>query len=269
MIYQTYASERKSRQQSQRSFERIFWAISSGDQSYEKIAWSMVSPATLWRILSGGVYVTIRNGLAEYLFGLDWRGIGRFPTAVSVEQQEAKRWDVLEGRQCEFECIYTINVRAGDSAVRLLLAELGESDRRFLNPRWVGIQRVSAEPLSVGTIIRYQVFGGLITFNIEQQESADENMIKYRVNGGFADGGTFLFQVTPESEHRCSLTVYLAFDYPCGDSFAMRVFWRAFRLLFPEYIHDVIWNHALCEIKQLAERVDMESEPELIELKQL
>jgi hypothetical protein len=31
------------------------------------------------------------------------------------------------------------------------------------------------------------------------------------------------------------------------------VFWRVFRALFPEYLHDVLWNHALCEFKQAAE----------------
>lgn len=52
------------------------------------------------------------------------------------------------------------------------------------------------------------------------------------------------------------MTVYLAFDYARGNSVPGRVFWRLFKLLFPEFIHDVLWNHALCEIKHQAEKRD-------------
>jgi len=31
------------------------------------------------------------------------------------------------------------------------------------------------------------------------------------------------------------------------------VYWRLFKLLFPEFIHEVLWNHALCELKHSAE----------------
>ncbi|MDH3989310.1 MAG: hypothetical protein OEV34_09295, partial [Gammaproteobacteria bacterium] len=59
--------------------------------------------------------------------------------------------------------------------------------------------------------------------------------------------------IEPDTATTCELTVYLAFDYARGTSAAERLFWWAFRLLFPEYVHDVLWNHALCEFKQAAE----------------
>jgi hypothetical protein len=30
--------------------------------------------------------------------------------------------------------------------------------------------------------------------------------------------------------------------------------WKGARLLFPEFVHDVVWNHALCTIKEDVER---------------
>ncbi|MDH4003107.1 MAG: hypothetical protein OEU52_17895, partial [Xanthomonadales bacterium] len=69
----------------------------------------------------------------------------------------------------------------------------------------------------------------------------------------FADGGSFVFLLEPDSPTHCALTIYLAFDYARGVSPAQRLLWGAFRMMFPEFIHDVIWNHALCELKQAAE----------------
>ena len=253
IIYQTFASERKSQHRSRRSFERVFWAISSGDENYEQIASAMLRPSTLLKILSGGVYITVRNWLTERFFGLDWSDMGRFPTAVPVEQLRARRSRFLQGYKSEFECLYTIHIRAGEATVRRVLAEFGEPSRPYLHPRWVHIRRAGGEPLHAGCTIQYRVFGGALSFNIVQEESGDENLIRYRVIEGFANGGSFIFLIEPESPTHCALTVYLAFDYARGHSIGSRLFWRVFRLLFPEYIHDVLWNHALCEFKQSAE----------------
>ena len=263
VIYQTYASERKSRHNFERSFGEIFWAISSGDQSYEKIAWSMLRPATLWKILCGGVFVTARNWMSELFFGLDWAGIGRFPTAVSLEQMQARRSEITNGQAAEFEGMYSILVRADPQAVLLLLGQLGEENRPYLNPRWVRIRRMSGDVLQAGCTIGYSIFGGLIKFSIEQKPTTSENIIAYQVLGGFADGGLFLFEVEPQSPKLCRLSINLSFDYARGKKPLSRLYWRAFRLLFPEFIHDVLWNHALCEIKQLAESIDLVSEPEI------
>jgi flavin-dependent dehydrogenase len=269
VIYQTYASEKKSEPKSGRSFEQIFWAISSGDQSYEKIAWSMLRPATLWKILSGGVYVTMRNWVAERFFKLDWGGIGRFPTAVSLERLEISRIKLLQGRQQEFECMYTIRLRADPQSVLSLLGKFGEPDRPYLNPRWVKIQKIRGESLQADSVIHYRIFGGLISFDIEQQACNEQNLILYEVCGSFANGGTFLFEIEPDLPGRCRLTVYLGFDYARGDTLLSRLYWRIFRLLFPEFIHEVLWNHALCEFKQAVEAIDLHTEPELIEMIEL
>lgn len=269
VIYQTYTSELKLKSSGERDFGSIFWRISSGDDSYEHIAWSMLKPRTLWQILTGGVCVTLRNWLAEGFFGLDWTGIGRFPTAVPREGLERKRDEFLQGRRSEFECIYTIHLRTDPDVALQLLGRFGDADRPYLNPRWVLIRRRRGQPLQPGSVINYRILGGLISFSIKQLAIVDGSRILYRVRNGFAHGGLFLFDVEPGTSGHCYVTVYLAFDYARGSTLLSRIYWRLFRLLFPEFIHDVLWNHALCEFKQAAESVDMESEPELLDLKQL
>jgi flavin-dependent dehydrogenase len=261
VIYQTFASEKKAKPEKLRSFKRIFWNISSGDSSYRDIAWSMLRPSTLWLILWGGVYTTLRNGLCEWFFGLDWRGIRRVPTVVSRRELKAKRMrllpdatrNTLRGRLPEFECMYTIHIRENSDIAMALLAQFGEADRPYLNPRWVGIKRTSGAPLQEGSIIEYSIFGRLISFSIELQESDGDNFLVYQVRDGFAHDGVFLFEVQQTANGHCELTIYLAFDYARGNSLSERLFWRLFRLLFPEFIHDVLWNHALCELKHRAE----------------
>ncbi len=261
VIYQTFASEKKSQTERQRKFKNIFWAISSGDLSYEQIAWSMLRPATMWSIFRGGLLVTLRNWLTEFVFGISWRGIARFSTAVSKDDLEARRtellpaltWSGADMRLPEFECIYSIRIRAGVETVRSLLAQFGETSRPYLNPRWVRIRRTSGEPLQDGCIIEYSILAGLISFAIEQQSGQRENLIVYRVKGGFAEGGLFCFEVEPLPAGYSRMTIYLVFDYARGSTPISRLYWRLFRRLFPEFIHEVLWNNALCELKQVAE----------------
>lgn len=253
ILYQTVASERKSQHEPRRSFERIFWAISSGDANYEQIAKAMLRPSILWNILIGGAAVTLRNWLTELFFGLDWADIGRFPTAVPIEQLQNRRDQLFAGRRSEFECLYTIHIRAGADVARELLKELGDPSRPYLQPRWVSIRRVDGDPLQTGCTIRYRVFGGALSFVVVQEESNEANAIRYRVKGSFADGGFLVFLIEPESNSACTLSVYLTFDYARGDRLAQKLFWYVFRVSFPEHIHDVLWNHALCEFKQAAE----------------
>ena len=264
VIYQAFASEKKAKPEKLRTFKRVFWAISSGDATYKEIAWSMFRPATVWLVLWGGVFTTLRNGAGEWFFGLDWRGIGRVPTAVSRREFKAKRVDLLNdrmrsgllGRLPEFECMYTVCIHAAAEKVLALLAQFGEEGRPYLNPRWVRIRRTAGEPLAVGSVISYTIFGGFISFSIELQPDTGDDMLIYKVRDGFVGGGEFVFEVKPLPGGYCDLTIYLAFDYARGSSPWGRVYWRLFKLLFPEFIHEVLWNHALCELKHVAEARD-------------
>ena len=48
----------------------------------------------------------------------------------------------------------------------------------------------------------------------------------------------------------------LSFDYPVGSNPVEVLFWKLFAWLFPQSIHEIIWNHALCELKQATEQLD-------------
>lgn len=50
--------------------------------------------------------------------------------------------------------------------------------------------------------------------------------------------------------------IYTAFDFKKGRGLAAAVFWWVFKYLFPAYAHDVVWNHAICCIKDEAEKND-------------
>ena len=48
------------------------------------------------------------------------------------------------------------------------------------------------------------------------------------------------------------LTIYVGFDFPKGRGIG-RLGWAIGRRLFPEFAHNVVWNHSLCQIRHLAE----------------
>ncbi len=261
IIYQAFTSEKKAKTETQREFKKIFWDISSGDGNYEHIARSMLRPSTIWLIIRGGVYPTIRNGLTEHLFGIDWKDIPRVMTGVSRDDLETRRskflpeysWPCPRKPVPEFECMYSVRLRCSVKSARALLAEFGEKSRPYLNPRWVSILRTRGNPLQEGNVIQYRILFGLISFSIEQQASPRENLIIYRVKDGFAQDGLFCFEVEPLPADYCLLSVYLVFDYAKGGGFFNRFFWASFRHLVPDYFHDVLWNHALCEFKKVVE----------------
>jgi hypothetical protein len=60
-----------------------------------------------------------------------------------------------------------------------------------------------------------------------------------------------------DQEHRGNLlTIYVAFDFPASGNPLKRLAWGLFKLAFPAFLHDVLWNHSLCKLKQLVEVED-------------
>jgi hypothetical protein len=68
------------------------------------------------------------------------------------------------------------------------------------------------------------------------------------------DHGKLIFNVAPTTDGNRRLAIYAAFDFKKGKGFASRMMWKGARFLFPEFVHDVVWNHALCTIKEDVER---------------
>lgn len=256
VLYQTYSSEQKTRQARQRHFEHLLWAISSGDESYRRIMWWMIRPRTLWQILSTGFIVTLRSRFWETFFGLEWRALGRFPVVVNREQRLemiAKIPTIPERRRVY---LYGIDIKRKIDKILQVLHQFGERERPFLNPRMVSIRRREGSFANEDIVVDYRILGGLIRFSVVQIPSGDPSTIHMKVKGGFADGGDFLFNIGDSARNQSRLSVLLSFDYPKGGSPIEAVYWQLFAWLFPQSIHEIIWNHALCELKQAIEQSD-------------
>lgn len=262
VLYQAVITERKTKPVQRRRLENILWRIASGDDEYEKILRSMIHPATIWFALTGGMLITLRNYLTELILGLRWEGFGRFTTGVPLERLEAKRLQfsrliadasVAVPESLEFERMYTIKIRAPRNRILDQLGHFGEGDRGFLRPRWVRIRRTEGKPNTPGCVIRYEVVNRHFAFSLELEQILGGHLAVYRVRDGFARGGVLIFEIEELNGEVCALSIYVAFNFARGRSWATRPFAWLLRLCFPAYVHDVIWNHSLCQLKDVAE----------------
>lgn len=262
ILYQAVITERKTHFAPDRHLEKILWCIASGDDWYEDIFFSMIRPATLGSILTGGALITLRNFLTELFFGLRWEGFGRFTTGVAKERFHAKRQafsrdiaelDIPVPSHWEFERMYTIKIRAPRAEIMGQLGRFGETDRGFFQPRWVRIRRFFGQPNVPGCEIRYELPFRFLSFSLVLERIVDESLAVYRVQNGFARGGVLLFEIEKSSGENHTLSIYVAFNFTRGRTRMTRPLWRLFRFLFPAFIHDVIWNHSLCQFKDIVE----------------
>lgn len=262
ILYQAVITERKTNFAPERHLEKILWCIASGDDWYKDIFFSMIHPATLDSILTGGVLITLRNFLTELFFGLRWAGFGRFTTGVAIERFQAKRLafsrdvaelDIPVPSRWEFERMYTINIRAPRAEIVGQLGRFGETDRAFFRPRWVRIRRSSGQPNVPGCEIRYELSFRFLSFSLVLERIVGERLVVYRVQDGFARGGVLLFEIEKSTGDINTLSIYVAFNFTHGRTRMTRPLWGLFRFLFPAFIHDVIWNHSLCQFKDIVE----------------
>jgi flavin-dependent dehydrogenase len=260
ILYQSVLTERKGKSGSQRRLENLLWRIAAGDDTYQRIFFSMMHPANLWAILAGGILVTGRNYLTEVLFGLKWTDFGRYPTGVYLEELEEKRQEVkrelklgeLHG-QMDFERMYSIQIKAEKAQILWQLERFGAEDMEYFRPRWVRIRRSHGQPNALGTTIRYETSFHFADFTLRLENFLRGEYLLYRVQNGFANGGVSIFDIKPQREGIYILSIYVAFNMPRGVGLLKRIYWTGFRLLFPGYLHDVLWNHSLCKIKDIAE----------------
>jgi hypothetical protein len=264
ILYQAVITERKGTPSNRRHLEKILWRIASGDDDYQAIFLSMMHPATIWSVLTGGALITLRNYLTELAFGLRWEGFGRFTTGVAIERLEEKRREfsrlmadasVPVPGKLEFERMYTIKIAAPRSRILAQLGRFGEADRGYLKPKWVGIHRIAGVPNTPGCVIQYELGCRRLSFNLILDQLIGGHLAVYRVRNGFARGGMLLFEIEKLSEEVCAVSIYVAFNFVRGKTWLTRPFWWLFRRLFPAFVHDVLWNHSLCELKDIVEAV--------------
>jgi len=259
ITYQAFATECKVRDEDSRPLTAVLWKIASGTADYGEVLREMCGSGVLRSIFLGAA-VTLRNVAFEWLFGLRWGEYGRYPTVVLKEKREVLRRDLslslgMElGVAPDFERMYAIKIRGSAQAIGDELAKFGHPDAKFLDLRFVEVRQIGGEPNQVGSVIRYGV--ALAGFGAELRLTRRVGMetLLYEFDRRLADHGQLIFNVAPTKDGNSRLSIYAAFDYKRGQSFAGRVLWGAARALFPGFVHDVVWNHALCTLKEEVER---------------
>lgn len=259
ITYQAYATEFKVRDEDRRPLSAVLWKIASGTADYREVLREMCGFGVLKSILEGAV-VTLRNVAFESLFGLKWGEYGRYPTVVLKEKREWLKAHVSSSLGLEldaapvFERMYVIKIHGSAQEIMDELAKFGQPNAPFLNLRVVDVRHISGEPNEVGSAIRYWLplagFGAVLRLT---RRVGMESLL-YQLDGRLVDNGKLIFNVGPAKDGNSRLSIYASFDYKKGRGFAGRLVWRAARLLFPEFVHDVVWNHALCTIKEEVER---------------
>lgn len=260
IVYQAVLTERKTRTKERRHLANLLWKIASGDDAYRHILAAMFHPASIWLVLVGGAMTTLRNYVTERLFGLTWGDFGRHPTGVPIEDVEKKREEIFAvlgipppDRPPESERMYSIRVKVEEATVLCELGKFGDADKDYFTPRMIRVHRIAGKANEVGCTIRYDVFPRWLSFSVILEEVVQSRYLLYRVLDGFAKGGILAFDIEPQASGGVFLTIYLAFDFPRGKSLLKRLGWFLFRLVFPGFVHDVLWNHSLCKLKHLAE----------------
>jgi hypothetical protein len=102
-------------------------------------------------------------------------------------------------------------------------------------------------------VIRYEVLCPRFAFSLRLEQIVGGHLLVYRVQDGFAKGGVLIFEIEKQDEETCALSIYVAFNFARGLTWAVRPFWWLVRRLFPAFVHDVLWNHSLCQLKDLVE----------------
>ena len=260
IFYQAVMTERKTKPEHKRHLASVLWRIASGDDTYRRILLSMFHPVTIGTIFVGGVVITIRNYMAERMFGLHWEGFGRYPTGVSREEIERKRLEIIEvlgiepfPRSPEFERMYSIKIKADSARIFYQLGKFGDAERQYFNPRLVNVHRTVGRANTVGSTIQYDVFLRGMSFHVILEKVLGTHYLLYRVRDGFAQGGILVFDIKEKEEGLCLHSIYVAFDFPKGRNLFTRLGWYVFKQSFPAFVHDVLWNHSLCKFKHLVE----------------
>jgi len=259
IMYQAFATECKVRDRRSRPLSVVLWKIASGTADYREIFREMCSYGVLRSILVGAA-VTLRNVVFEALFGLKWGEYGRFPTVVLKEKREVLKDDFARslgekfGELPDFERMYAIKIRGSAEEIMEELAKFGRPDARFVNLRFVNVRQTHGVPNQVGSVIRYRIpFFGLGS-DMKLAKRVRFETLLYKVDERLVDHGKLIFNVAPTKDGNRRLAIYTSFHYKKGKSLPGRVMWRLVRLSFPGFVHDVVWNHALCTIKEEVER---------------
>jgi hypothetical protein len=259
VIYQTFATEMKRRPKDKRPLGDALLGLGSGFADYEQVFWELFSFQVFVSILRGGVK-TIRNKLTEIFFGLNWDAHGRYPTVILKEKRKHFKQAIsaplgiqLEASP-EMERMYAIKIRAPAARIFKELGKFGDRKEGFLNLRFVQVRRIRGLPNQAGSVIQYQLKHSPFSMNLRLEHSIPDKTLWFAVEKGFAENGCLVFDIASTNDGNNRLVVYAAFDFKRSVRFPATFLWAIVRRIFPDYAHDVVWNHAVCSIKKAAEQ---------------
>jgi flavin-dependent dehydrogenase len=258
ITYQAYATEFKVRDESNRPLSRVLWKIASGTADYREVLREMCSYRVLRSVLIGAL-VTLRNVAVEAALGLKWGEYGRYPTMVLKEKRSVVKQSLESslGMELEvspdFERMYVIKIRGSGEEILQELAQFGQPGAKILSLRFLKVRRIQGEPNRVGSVVEYRApLPGLET-ELRLSRRVGSETLLYELEERLVENGRLILNIAPTRDGNLKLTIYAAFDYKKGNGLAGRMLWGAARLLFPAFLHDVVWNHALCTIKEEVE----------------
>ena len=165
-------------------------------------------------------------------------------------------------RRPDFESMYSIRIRGTQERILHQLGKFGDPDREYLKPRMVNVHRTAGKANHVGCTVQYDLPLRLLSFGAVLESITEQPRLVYRVKDGFAKGGVLIFDLKEVRPGVVLLSTYVGFSFPRPRNFVKRAAWTAFRFAFPGFVHDVVWNHSLCKIKDLVETEDGPPGPE-------
>lgn len=259
VLYQTFATELKIKDKNKRPLGQILWKIASGHSEYREIWKEMFSIRALHSVLVGGLFVTARNIFTEFLLGLKWGEYGKYPTVVLKEKRDYIKVSLSSAlglsleKAPDFERLYAIKIKASAEKIFIELGKFGDEKRNYMRFRFVEIERTKGVPNQINSVIRYRLKFFPLSVDMCLKQVVPEKLLYYEVSEKFADNGKLLFEVKPTEDGNNRLVIYASFDFKKGSGLFSRISWWIFRAVFPAFVHDVVWNHALCSIKEDAE----------------
>jgi hypothetical protein len=153
----------------------------------------------------------------------------------------------------DFERMYAIKIKGSPGQILRELGQFGEPAASYLNLRFAEVRRITGRANEVGAVVRYRLRLAGWFIDLRLTRLVGEDVLVYEVSETFAKRGRLIFHISPTADGNNRLAIYTAFDFRRGGDPASRAFWWGGRVLFPGFVHDVVWNHALCCIKEEVE----------------
>lgn len=259
VLYQTFATEMKLRNRDKRPLGNALLSLGIGTADYIKVFQELLHFRVFLSILRGSVK-TLRNRLTEWFFGLNWEDCGRYPTVILKEKRDQFKTSISAplgitlDDSPEMERMYAIKIRASSRKIFEELGKFGDVSAKFLNLRFLDVRRISGLPNQEGTVIQYRLKRSPVSMDISLLASIPGKTLLYEPQELFAKNGKLLFDIAPTNDGNRRLVIYTAFDFKRSSHFFGGIFWQFFKKIFPDYAHDVVWNHAICCIKKEAEK---------------